>query len=217
MRENGRSVAVLGWSIAVASLVWFPGPAAAQRAELVPQVGFFTALRGMGTAVTEPDGAVLELGERERGLAFGLSVQFGGVTPASVRGTVLFGQGSDIPVTGPGCERECTLENSVRLLTGAIVFSPLQRLALLRPYLLAGGGWKRFGFNDADLETLGLEGAVKDQTKTAWQIGAGLELSIVQWAIVVELNDFISGFKVEEEMGDGKTQHDLFLTVGLRL
>lgn len=216
MREYGRSVAVLGSSLAVVVLAAVPTPAAAQRAELVPQIGFFNGLRAMGTAESS-DGATLELGDRERGFAYGLSVQFGGAMPAGIRGTVLFGNGSDLPVEGPGCEEGCTLENNVRALTGAIVFRPLPGLVVLRPYLLAGGGWKRFGFNDADLATLGLEDAVQDQTRTAWQLGVGLELSVGLSAVVLELNDFISGFEVEEDLGEGKTQHDLFLTVGLRL
>lgn len=216
MQKRARSCTVVGLGLAAAGLVTLPGGLAAQRAELVPQIGLFTPLASLGTAETE-GGETLSLGERERGLAYGLSVEFGGALLAGVRGTVLFGTGSDVPVEGPGCEEGCTLENGLRVLTGALVIRPLPSLILLRPYLLAGGGWKRFGFDEAELEGLGLQEAVHDQTRTAWQVGVGLELSVGLSAIVVELNDFISGFEVEEEMGEGKTQHDLFLTVGLRL
>lgn len=216
MQKGARSWAVVGLGFAAVGLAAAPGGVAAQRAELVPQLGFFTPLASMGTAETE-GGETLTLGERERGFAYGLSVQFGGAVPAGVRGTVLFGTGSDVPVDGPGCEQGCTLDNNLRLITGALVIRPLPSLILLRPYLLAGGGWKRFGFDEAELAELGLQGAVSDQTRTAWQVGVGLELSVGLSAIVVELNDFISGFEVEEERGEGKTQHDLFLTVGLRL
>lgn len=192
-------------------------PLAAQRAELIPQIGFFTGLSSLGTAEDEEGGRFV-LGERERGFAYGVAVEFGRATPAGVRAAVLFGRGSDIPVVGPGCEvGDCVLDNNVRALTGALVLRPLPSLVLLRPYLLVGAGWKRFGFDETELEELGLEAAIGDQTKGAWQIGAGVELGLGVTSVVLEVSDFVSGFTVEEDRGDGKTQHDLFLTVGLRL
>lgn len=205
-------------SVGLALLLLAPAPLLAQRAELIPQIGVFTPLTSLGTA-EDDGGSAFTLGERERGFAYGAAIQFGGATPAGVRATVLFGTGSDVPVTGPGCADEdaCAVENNLRMLAGAVVIRPLPGLIVVRPYLLAGGGWKRFGFDEAQLESLGLQGAIGDHTKRAWQLGAGLELSVGLSAIVVELNDFISGFDVEEDRGDGKTQHDLFLTVGLKL
>lgn len=210
------------WTAAVAiaaATAWVsaPGELEAQRAELIPQIGFFSPLASLGTAEDE-GGISFDLGERERGFAYGLAVQFGGIVPVGVRGSVLFGTGSDVPVTGPGCpEGECTLENNLRLLTGALIIRPFPTLVVIRPYALAGGGWKRYGFDEAEAEALGLDPALEDHTHTAWQIGLGTELGLGAAAVVVELNDFISGFDVADDLGEGKTQHDIFLTVGLRL
>lgn len=216
--RGNRGSVVVGLAVALATLVPAAGPLAAQRAELIPQLGLFEGLSSMGTAEDE-EGSAFTLGERERGFAYGLAVQFGAHTPAGVRGSVLLGTGSDVPVTGPGCSAEdaCTIENSLRVITGALVLRPLPGLVVVRPYVLAGGGWKRFGFDESELETRGLEMAIEDQTNTAWQLGVGVEVGLGVTAGVIELSDYISGFDVEEERGDGKTQHDLFLTVGLRL
>lgn len=217
MQDGRLWVAGAALALGIGMPVANPEPLEAQRAELIPQVGFFTPLTSLGTA-EDGNGDSFALGERERGFAYGVAVQFGGLTPVGVRGSLLFGTGSDVPVTGPGCaEDECAIGNNLRTITGALLIRPLPRLVVVRPYLLAGGGWKRFGFNDADLGNRGLEMALEDQTNTAWQLGAGVDLNLGATALVVELNDFISGFDVEEEKGEGKTQHDIFLTVGLRL
>lgn len=205
-------------SLALVAVALAPALTAAQQAELTPQIGFFQPLTSLGTAESD-GGSTFTLGERDRGFAYGVTVQFGGLALAGVRASALFGTGSDVPVTGPGCgdEAACTVENSVRALVGTLIVRPLPSLIVLRPYLLAGGGWKRYGFDEAELEDLGLEGAIGDHSNTAWQVGAGVELHVGLTAIQVELNDFISGFDVEEGRGEGRTQHDLFLTVGLRL
>lgn len=204
--------------LALVVMALAPASLAAQQARLTPHLGFFQPLTSLGTAEND-GGESFTLGERNRGFAYGISVQFGGGTLAGVRGSALFGTGSDVPVTGPGCgdEEACAVENSVRALVGTLVVRPLPGLVVIRPYVLAGGGWKRYGFDEADLESLGLEGAIGDHSNTTWQVGAGVELHVGLTAIQVELSDFISGFDVEEGRGEGRTQHDLFLTVGLRL
>lgn len=186
----------------------------AQGTKLIPQVGLFAPLRNLGVVQT-PEGT-LRLGKKTSSLAWGVATEFGGSTPIGFRAGILFGTSSEISVRGPGCAN-CETEVKVRVITGTLVLRPFRSYAGFTPYLLAGGGFKRYGLNDGDLKEFGIEDAVDDQTNRTLQLGGGASFSLGVTQVLFEISDFISGFDVEEGMGNGNTQHDFFLTVGLRL
>ncbi|MFQ5678844.1 MAG: hypothetical protein ACE5HP_05235 [Gemmatimonadota bacterium] len=209
----GTAAGVLGLLLLFGLL---PSPLEAQRrAKLIPQVGLFRPLRGLGR-VQDSGGETLRLGTHESSLAWGIGVEFGGETPVGVRGSVLWGTSADIPVRGPGGATSQT-QGTVRVVTGTLVFRPFRSYVGARPYVLAGGGIKRHGLDDGDLNDLDIKDAVDDQTNGTLQLGGGVSFSIGVTQVLLEISDFISTFDVKEGKGDGKTQHDLFLTVGLRL
>lgn len=203
-------------AVVLASLANLGGPSGleAQRLELIPHIGLHAPLTSVGRA--EVEAGTFQLGKRESSLAWGVSVELGGGTSVGIRGSALFGTSGSFPIEGPGCT-DCRADVSVRIFSGALVIHPLPRLIPIAPYVLAGGGIKRHGFDDDDLAEAGVGDAFEDQTNRTLQLGVGFRVPLGVTHVHLEAMDFISSLDAEEGMGSGKTQHDIFLLVGIRL
>lgn len=174
---------------------------------LLPQLGMYAPASEL-----PPLGEATEFGKRQSTLALGLAIELG----PSLRVGVLHGTGGDIPFDAVGCE-DCTARSTVSSLTATLVVRPLPRLAMVQPFLLLGGGVKRYDFDREDLQNEGVNAALSDANDVTGHLGLGAELSLGGFRLLVELQDLVSNFDPDVEGVDASFQHDLFLTVGLPL
>lgn len=193
-----------------------PPPLAAQGLDLIPLAGLYAQLNGLADDVEREGSGTAKLGRRESSLALGLGAELGSGLPISLRGNLLFGTASDVPIRGEGCT-DCEVRTSLLVLTGTLVVRPFPGLVLFHPYFFGGGGVKRHGFDDGDLAAAGVDAAIDDEFRGAVEIGAGVALSLGLVEVLFEVHDVISRFEPEEDLGDGKLQNDVFLLLGLRL
>lgn len=211
----GRILTATVTPLALAAAVLSLGPPAASAqggVRVIPQVGLYAPVSDLGQA-SSTDGAV-EIGERESTLGFGLALELGARNTVSFRLNGVYGTESEVPVDGTGCT-DCTGRGTVAALTGSVVFRPIPNLIVVQPYLQAGGGLKRFDFDEDAAQAEGWDAFLSDQNELTGQLGVGVELNLLGFRALVELSDFVSGF--DTEGGEGETQHDFFLTVGIAL
>lgn len=196
------------------------GVAAQGGIRLLPQVGVASPLSDV-TQVRDGGASLFEAGKKSSSLALGLAVELGGATGGTaLRGQVSYATSSDLPIGGLECE-VCDARLSLLTATAALVLRPLPTLAFFRPYVLAGGGVKRYDFDprSAGGED-GWSAVLRDQTRFSGQVGAGLELSLLGLNPSVELSAHLSRFEpgeAPEGSEDSDFQTDLFLLVGIPL
>lgn len=208
-REVTRALLVT--AAALACLAAGPRALHSQGVEMVPQVGVFLPLNELGS--TQATGGPVDLGRRESALALGLAAELEVPGPLALRGGFLYGPSAELPVAGAGCP-ECRARSSLLILGGTALFRPAP-LTLARPYLLGGIGLKRYGLDDDDLHASGVSPVTEDRTRTAVQVGVGLELRLGPMRATVEVSDFVSRFRPTQ--GEDGLQNDVFLMVGVRL
>jgi len=203
---NGIIVSLASFLVGILLL---PAPGNAQT-RFIPQVGLFASVSDLGT-VDSTDEA-WDVGEHETSLALGLTLDFASDNTIGFRLTGLYGTDSEVPVGGIGCTGSaCDLSSTLLGVSGSIVLRLLPRGSPLRPYLLGGGGIKRYDFEfSTDSQ---LEDAFGDESKATGVLGAGFDWNLGILKGNLELTDYISGSILE----DGDRQHDFFLTVGLIL
>ncbi len=194
-----------------AMLVALLAPAAVRgQARLIPQGGLYASVSNLGT-VESIEGA-RDVGERETSLALGLTLDMGSSRSLGLRLTGLYGSDSEVPVEGIGCEGSaCELRSTMLGLSASLVFRPVPAGFPIRPYVLGGGGLKRYEFDpgsDAVLKTI-----FGKESKSAAVWGVGFDWSLVILKGNLELTDFVSGSVLD----GGDSMHDLFLTVGIIL
>jgi hypothetical protein len=193
---------ILGLAVLPASL--------GAQLRIIPQGGLYVPVTDLGT-VNTTEGA-WDVGKRESSFAYGLTLESSGVGPLSFRISGIYGSDSEVPVGGVGCEESaCNLRSTVLGLSGGIALRVLPQGSPLRPYLLAGGGLKRYDFDFRSDSPV--KDAVGDEAKAAAVLGLGFDWDIGILRGIVELTDYISGALVE----GGDRQHGFFLTVGLIL
>jgi hypothetical protein len=176
---------------------------AAGQVRLIPQVGLYAPT----TELPSLDGAV-DFGKRESSLAFGVAVEL-----ASLRVGVLHATEGEIPIDGVGCT-DCA-RSTLTTATASLVIRPLPEIALVRPFVLLGGGVKRYGFTADDLDDEGVEAVLSDENDLTGHLGLGAELGLGGLSVLVEVQDLVSRFDAEGV--DARFQHDLFFTIGVAL
>ena len=88
-------------------------------------------------------------------------------------------------------------------------------MAILRPYFLLGGGIRSLGSATLELPAQEREFTVEGSTKPVFAFGGGAHLIISgPWFLRLDVRDLVSSFD-SELFPDGKTQHDLFTSVGI--
>lgn len=191
------------------SALLLPQTAEAQF-RIIPQAGLYASVSDLGT-VDSTDG-ILDVGEHETSFAYGLTLEMASDNLLGLRLTGLYGSDSEVPVGGIGCTGSaCDVKSTVLGVSAGAVLRPFGPGSPFRPYLLAGGGIKRYDFEfSSDSQ---LDDAFGDESVATLVLGVGFDwnLGILQGNI--DLADYVSGSALE----DGDRQHDFFLTVGLIL
>ena len=186
-----------------------PAPGAAQ-VRLIPQGGLYVSVSDLGT-VESVEGA-RDVGERESSLALGLGLDMRWERSLGFRLTGIYGTDSEVPVGGIGCTgSECELRSTLLGLSAAAVFRPVPVGSPIRPYVLGGGGWKRYDF-DPGSDTV-LQDAFDDESRGAAVWGVGFDWNVGILKGNLELTDYVSGSVLD----DGPSQHDFFLMIGVVL
>lgn len=201
------------FALAVGAAMASPERAAAQGVRLIPQVGLYVPLSDLGRAGTGED--AVEIARMESTLALGLALELAARRPLSFRVNGVYGTQSDVPVERVGCP-DCRARSTVALLTGSAVFRPIPNLIVAQPYLQGGAGLKRYDFDLDHARQEGVDAFVSDRNEFTGQLGVGVEVNLALARLLFEVSDFISGFRPGNGVsGEGNTQHDFFITVGL--
>jgi hypothetical protein len=202
------------------ALSLLPQSAEAQL-RLLPSVGIYAPLADLGS-IRETNGQVLvDAGRRDATLAFGLGLELGNPQGfASIRGQLGYATAADVPISAIGCGH-CELRSTLLTTTAAVVLRPVPRLGAVQPFLVAGGGLKRYGFSREDLGTTGFIDGFRDQGRRTVQVGAGMQFTLGPVRPVVELSGYVSRFEVdpgtEGREGSDDRQTDLMLTIAFPL
>ncbi len=202
-----RSVATLSASFLLILTLPFSGQA---QTRLIPQVGLYASVSDLGTVDT-PEG-VRNVGKQEASLAYGLSLDMSSARAIGFRITGIYGSDSEVPVGGIGCTgAACDLRSTLLGVSGSLVLRPFPATFPFRPYLLGGGGIKRYDFSfESDSP---VKDAFGDESQATGVVGLGFDWNLGILSGNLELVDYVSGALLE----DGDRQHDFFLTVGLIL
>lgn len=189
---------------ALAALALDASEGAAQL-RLVPQVGMYAPATEL-PSIGEAD----DFGRREASLAYGAALEFG----PGLRIAVLHGTDGEIPLRGDfGCT-DCA-RSTVTSATASLVVRPLPELGFLQPFLLLGGGVKRYDFTKDDLVDENVRAVLSDANDVTGHLGLGFEFDLGPVSALVELQDLVSNF--EADGSESRFQHDLFFTVGVAI
>ena len=189
--------AVLTLGAAAAIVLAIPGRAPAQGISITPLAGAYV-----------PGGSFHDLqnqaGELKRGgtLGLGFNLDLG-----LLRGSFAYATGATISEDGVSGRSEIG-DGSVLVGAADLVFRPLPRLIVLRPYLLGGVGYKKetYSFDQA-----GFGGLDDGDNQVVLHAGVGLDLSLGAVSLVAEISDFIG-----RDNNDDWKVHDAFGLVGLK-
>lgn len=178
-------------------------PAAAQRIQLVPKAGVYTAL-----------GPLTENTEIEPGFAVGAAVEVAlPLLAIALRVTADYLVDADIVRRGTTEERVGDV--SLLGVVGGVVLRPLPSAVIAHPYFVGGAGIKRYVL---ELETTG-GGDLSLTTGTVSRVtvlaGGGLDVRVGPVALVLEVVDYLSTFVAAT--GDSRVQHDAFGQAGVRI
>ena len=203
-------IRVIGFA-ALASVLLSAQPAAAQL-RLIPQVGLYTPF----AELPSPSAGADEL-KKDGSLAYGAAIEFGTPDAVSFRINALHATDSEVPYTDVGCDEDCA-RSTVSAASATLALRPLPNIVLLRPYLLLGGGVKRYDFTREDLQDEGAEAILNDQNQLTGHLGLGVELNLGLLRVVGEISDLVSQFDTENDLGESdQLQHDVYFMIGLVL
>lgn len=192
------------WPGMAALMIVAAAPATAQM-RLSPWIGLYAPTSDLGSV------QAVEFGKKSSTLAYGADLDFGARGLIGLRVGGGFASDSEVDFDDQTCV-SCEIRATVLTATGAVVLRPLP-LPGIRPYVLAGAGWKWYDFDfDGDIE-----GQLEDQSSFTWQAGVGAVLNPDGGlSLFAELSDFVSEFDFEDG-STGNTQHDLVLKAGISL
>lgn len=177
---------------------------------LIPRGGLYAPLTDLGT-VGSP-GNARRVGQHETSLAYGLTLEVASASPVGLRATLLYGSRSRVPVEGIGCTgSECDLRSTLLTLTGSLALRPFPAGLPVRPYILAGGGVKRYAFEFGG--DTSIRDAFTGKSQGTILLGLGVDWNLAILKGDLELSD-LAGVSI---LDGGDRQHDLFLTLGLVL
>ena len=195
---------------AVASLLLVGAQPAAAQLRLIPSVGLYSPFGELPS----PGAGVDDL-KKDGSFAFGAALELGTPDKVSFRINAMHATDSEIPYTEVGCDEDCA-RSTVSAATATLALRPLPVIVVAQPYLLLGGGVKRYDFTREDLENEGVNAILNDQNQLTGHLGLGVELNLGMVRLVGEVSDLVSQFDVEDDLFESDDlQHDVFFTVGL--
>jgi hypothetical protein len=186
--------------------------AAAAQLRLIPQVGLFQPFTNLPSA-----GAGFEEVKKEASFAFGAALELGQPDQVSFRVNVLHATDSEVPIegTGVGCQTDCA-RSTVSSATASLILRPIPNIILVQPYLVGGGGVKRYDYTVEDLQNEGLRTLLNDQNQLTGHLGVGAEVNLGLLRLVGEVSDLLSTYDDGQDASSSdQLQHDVFVTVGL--
>ena len=184
----------------------------AAQLRVIPQVGLYTPF----TDLPSPSAGAEDL-RKGATLAYSLAVELGTPDAVSFRINLLHATDSEIPIEDVGCQVDCA-RSTVSAATATLALRPIPALIAVQPFLLLGGGVKRYDFTRSSLQDEGLSSVPSDRNQLTGHPGAGAELNLGLIRITGEISDVLSRFDTEEDPDtDAELQHDTFLTVGIVL
>jgi hypothetical protein len=193
---------------ALASLLLSAQPVAAQ-VRLIPSVGLYSPWAELPSAGEGVDDL-----KKDGSLAFGAALELGTPDAVSFRINVLHATDSEVPYTDVGCDEDCA-RSTVSAATATLALRPFS-IPIARPFLLIGGGVKRYDFTRQDLQNEGVEAILNDQNQLTGHIGVGAELNLGLFRLVGEISNLVSQFDTEGDVGESdQLQHDVYFTIGL--
>jgi|GEM_PF-1061846 hypothetical protein len=166
----------------------------------------------------------------------GLTAELGLPIPAlSLRGGVMY-VNSDLAARrfagfescGSNCEKATYRTDPVAgsqiyiAVADVLLRGPL--LGPVQPYIVGGGGVKRYNFAQGELSDGYEVEYARDVTQRTSHVGIGTDVRLGGQLIAVEVSDYVSGFRSAAAPGatgsaalGGKRQHDISVTIGLRI
>lgn len=185
--------------LAAAAAIAAPSAASAQ-VTITPAAGAFIPASDLASLREGADRARIE---RAGTLGLGLNLELGWL-----RGSVAYATGATLSESGVD-GRENIGDGSLLAAAVDVVLRPLPRV-LVQPYVLGGAGLKRedYSFRDAAIENP----LPADRSEFALHVGAGADLMLGGFGVMVEITDFIS-----RKPDGGFGQHDAFAMLGVRI
>ncbi len=196
-----------------AALVMLASPAAAQapglEVKLNPRIGLYEPL----TKLTDAPNAVTEM-KGSLAVGLGLELRFG-ASPFGIRANMDYATSSSVETSSGGVTLGDSPDATLLAVVGDVVLRPLPRLPVVKPYLFAGGGLKQY---DVTASSVTYE-SFKNESDLTVHLGGGLDLGLGPFALNAEVGDYVSWSDFRSTAGetDKKTQHDLFVTIGLAI
>lgn len=200
------------FAIAAAVGPWSAAPLEAQR--LIPQIGLYSAVEAPGS-VQGPRGAY-EIGKYGSTLAYGGAIEFGGRKGVGLRVAGLYAPKAETAISGSGCQVGCPADVDLLSVTGSLVVRPLGNVFFIQPYLIGGGGLKRFDFEPEGFGD-GVGQVFSDESEWAGLLGIGTDVNLGGVGFVMEVADHFHWSDRGIPGGDRTRMDDFFFTVGLVL
>lgn len=196
---------------AVLACALLPRSGAAQI-RLIPMAGLynqFTDLPSVGSGYRDL--------KKKASFAVGGALELGRPDKVSFRINGMYATESQVPVGSVGCTGSDCARSTVGAATATLALRPIPNLIIVQPYLLAGGGVKRYDYTTQNLKDEGLKTLFNDQNQLTGHLGVGAELNLGLFHVTGEVSDLLS--KYDDGQNNSTTsdqlQHDVFATVGL--
>ncbi|HKJ93200.1 MAG TPA: hypothetical protein VJ957_08530 [Longimicrobiales bacterium] len=176
--------------------------------DIVPKIGGEFPLSDLPTTPSSID--VANIGST---LAWGVAAELGlPFLPFNLRADVSGTTSKSIsPATGVTSN---TVDQTMMAIFGDLVFRPLPKIILFKPYLMAGLGVKRYNYSLSDPTSV-FQQSFTNTNDLAYHLGLGLDIGLGPLSLVAELNDYMNQYQYATG-GSKKLQHDLFAMLGLR-
>jgi hypothetical protein len=185
----------------------------------VPSVGAYAPLSDLGEVRDQEGGTFMEAGKRVSTLAFGGGVELGPIRGlANLRAEAAYATASNVPIRSMECP-ECGLRSTLLVGSASLVLRPFMDLMVAQPYLVLGGGVKRYDFDPREMTGLGAGDYFRDQTRPSFHLGGGVQFHLGALRPRLELSAHFSRFEPGREdpgvQGSDDRQNSLFLMFGL--
>lgn len=179
--------------------------------DIIPKIGAEMPLADLPT--TPSDEAVKNL---SGALAWGVAAELGlpGL-PFDLRANIDATTKKTVsPATGI---TSGSVNQTMMTIFGDLVFRPLPRIVLFRPYVMLGLGVKRYNYSLSDVTNPStFQSAFTDRNDLAYHVGLGMDIGLGRMGLVAEVNDYLNNYQFAGGTAK-KLQQDFFLMAGLRL